>query len=92
MATCKFYLHKGQWFYKRRPGFDAGKPVDAFALDKILGVTGAREVVVMLPSSHTGRKYGVHIDNGFILAAELESEKGAAEIVTEFVVRELPEH
>lgn len=92
MATCKFYLHKGQWFYKRRPGFEAGKPVDTFALDKILGVTGAREVLVMLPSDHKDRKYSVHIDNGFIMGAGLESKQGPAEIVTEFVVRELPDH
>lgn len=89
MATCKFYLHKGQWFYKRRPGFEAGKPVDTFALDQVLGVTGSREVIVKLPSSHEPRKYNVHIVNGFILGAELESEQGPAEIVTEFVVREL---
>lgn len=92
MATYKFYKHKEQWFYKKRPGFEAGKLVDAHALDTVLGVTGTREVIVILPGPSKDEEYHARINNGFIVSAHLaikeESGTGLTEL-TEFFAREM---
>lgn len=89
MATYKFYQHNEKWFYIKRPGFDTGKEVDAHALDVVLGVTGNREYVVKLPARNPGEQYHVHIDNGFIKAAELHGLSEIPGDVTEFFAREM---
>lgn len=92
MATHKFYKHKDSWKYLTRPSFEVAKDVDAHALDTVLGVTGAREVVVMLPAREEGTKYHVRIDNGFIVEAHLGTpgEHGVnLEPITEFFARDI---
>jgi len=92
MATYKFYKHKGQWFYKKRPGFEVGKLVDTHALDTVLGVTGTREVIVILPGPSKDEEYHARVNNGFIVSAHLAiKEESGADLteLTEFVAREM---
>lgn len=89
MTIFKFYRHKNKWFYKERPGFLDGKEVDAFALDKVLGVTGVYKVVVHLPKEKEN-EYRITINNGFIedAHAAIKGEHGYdLEEITEFFVR-----
>lgn len=92
MATFKFYRYRDKWFYKKRPGFEVGKPVDTTALDTVLGVTGTRDVIVILPGPSKDAEYRVRINNGFIQHAHLAVKEESGEDlqdITEFVVREM---
>lgn len=64
MAQYHFFKHKNEWRYREKTEA-AAKPVGTFALDSILGVTGTREVIVVLPKGEVDQ-YHVHIKNGFI--------------------------
>jgi hypothetical protein len=89
MATYKFYQHKEKWFYLKRPGFDVGKEVDAHVMDTVLGITGNREYIVILPAREPGSTYRVRISNGFIIEAELHDTSEVPSTITEFFARDM---
>lgn len=92
MATFKFHLHRDQWYYQKRPGFDASKPVDIHALEEVFGVVGSRELIVILPAANKDEEYRVRINNGFIKQVHLaiKEEQGTdLQEIREFVAREM---
>ncbi|MNM90619.1 hypothetical protein D3C81_1028860 [compost metagenome] len=61
----RFFKHNDQWRYKERT-WPAAKPIDTFALERILGVIGGPKVIVV--RTWPGEPYDTHItvENGFI--------------------------
>lgn len=60
----KFWKHNNEWRYKHKLDA-AGKPIDTFALERVLGVVGGPEVIVAREQPN-GKKLNIVIKNGFI--------------------------
>lgn len=59
-----FFKHAGVWRYKK-PGDLQAKKIDTFALERVLGVMGGPEVIVV--REQPGKKtYHINVKNGFI--------------------------
>lgn len=86
MATCKFYAIDKEWFYKIRPGFDEGKPVDSKILLLALGTTGMYKTVVTVPVEACN-DYHVNIEAGTISFVDHETLSTVPIEINEFVVR-----
>lgn len=92
MATFKFYKVKGDWYFKKRPGFEDGRKVDLQIIEEVFGVVGSRHVEVTLPEPGITENYRVTINNGFMIDVHLaiKGENGYdLEPVNEFVTREM---
>lgn len=59
-----FFKHNGVWRYKY-PGDLNAKTIDTFALERVLGVMGGPEVIVVRKQPD-GKVYHINVKNGFI--------------------------
>lgn len=59
-----FFKHKGVWRYKC-PGRVSADTVDTFAIERVLGVMGGPEVIVVRKQPD-GKVYHINVKNGFI--------------------------
>lgn len=90
-----FFKHNGVWRYKY-PGRLSGDKIDTFALERILGVLGGPEVIVVRKQPN-GSIYHITVKNGFIDKVERVDEgfgdTGGRETdyieVTEFHAKEI---
>jgi hypothetical protein len=79
-----FFKHNGVWRYKR-PGALSGSVVDTFALERVLGVMGGPEVIVVRKQPN-GSVYHINVKNGFIDKVERAGETvGALADGTEYI-------
>lgn len=69
--SVHFYRYKNDWMYRPKAAA-VGKPIDTYALEKVLGVVGGPKVIVCRkhPTS-PDHEYQITIENGFITKAEL---------------------
>lgn len=86
MSTCKFYAVDKEWFYKIRPGFEEGQPVDSEILLQMLGTTGMYKTVVTVPNAACN-DYHVNIEAGTISFVDHETLSSIPIEISEFVVR-----
>lgn len=92
MSTYRFFKYKNAWLVKVRPGFESAEPVTEKIIESVLGVTGSREVIVLLEAKTSDTQYRVHVNNGFITEAWLatkESNGSNLEEINEFFTREM---
>lgn len=89
-----FFKHNGVWRYKC-PGRVSADAVDTFALERVLGVMGGPEVIVVRKQPD-GKVYHINVKNGFIDKVERvetsigELADGTTYIeVTEFHAKEI---
>lgn len=90
-----FFKHGGVWRYKK-PGDLQAKKIDTFALERVLGVMGGPEVIVVREQP-SKKIYHINVKNGFIdkveHVANYVGDNGGAETdyieVTEFHAREI---
>lgn len=90
-----FFKHNGVWRYKW-PGDLQAKPIDTFALERVLGVMGGPEVIVVRKQPDS-KVYHINVKNGFIDKVEHVDEcvgdNGGRETdyieVTEFHAKEI---
>lgn len=59
-----FFKHNGVWRYKC-PGRVSADAIDTFALERVLGVMGGPEVIVVRKQPD-GKVYHINVKNGFI--------------------------
>lgn len=70
-----FFKHNGVWRYKY-PGRLSADAIDTFALERVLGVLGGPEVIVVRKQPN-GSIYHITVKNGFIDKVErLETSIG----------------
>ncbi len=67
----RFFKFGNKWSYKHQ-SWETAKPIDTFALERILGVIGGPEVIVVREQPNNERVH-VTIINGFIDKAEIIS-------------------
>lgn len=68
----RFFKHQDKWLYKERT-WAAAKPIDTFALERILGVIGGPKVIVVRAQPN-GEEIQVIVENGFITRVDKVSE------------------
>jgi|AGFS01.1.fsa_nt_gi hypothetical protein len=61
----RFHKHREEWRYAHKT-WNASKPVDIFALERILGVVGGPKVIVVRKQPGSGQEYHITVENGFI--------------------------
>lgn len=67
----RFFKYKQEWRYKPKAA-DEAKPVDTYALEKVLGVVGGPKVVVIRKHpTIPDHEYHITVENGFITKAEI---------------------
>lgn len=89
-----FFKHNGVWRYKYK-GRVSADLVDTFALERVLGVMGGPEVIVVREQPD-GEVYHINVKNGFIDKVE-RLEPSVGELadginyieVTEFYAKEI---
>lgn len=65
----RFHKHREEWRYAHKT-WNASKPVDIFALERILGVVGGPKVIVVREQPGSGQEYHITVKNGFITDVE----------------------
>lgn len=66
-----FYRYKNDWMYRPKAAA-TGKPIDTYALEKVLGVVGGPKVVVIRKHpTIPDHEYHITVENGFITKAEI---------------------
>jgi len=65
----RFHKHREEWRYAHKT-WNASKPVDIFALERILGVVGGPKVIVVREQPGSGQEYHITVKNGFITEVE----------------------
>lgn len=79
-----FFKHNGVWRYKR-PGDLQAKAVDTFALERVLGVMGGPEVIVVREQPDK-KICHINIKNGFIDKVEhVDTEVGVLADGTHYI-------
>lgn len=68
----RFFKHNDQWRYKEKT-WPAAKPIDTFALERILGVIGGPKVVAYIKQPK-GEELQVTVENGFITRVDSVEE------------------
>lgn len=79
-----FLLYGNQWRYKRRD-WERVKPIDTFALERILGVIGGPEVIVVREQPN-GEVCYITLKNGFIDSVESVSLSKTWDVVEGFEI------
>ena len=79
-------LKDGQWKYRNNRE-ESSKAVDTFALERILGVIGGPEVIVVREDLRTCQVCHVTVKNGFVTQAELLGENGERLPTQEFTFK-----
>ena len=77
MSTYRFFKYKNAWRVVPQPSSKAAATVSTDIIESVLGVTGPREVIVLLPAKERGTQYRVHVDNGFITEAWLGTNESS---------------
>jgi len=68
----RFYKHGTEWRFIKK-GQEKSEPINTFALESILGVTGTREVIVLCKQPND-EIFHVTVNNGFIIKVEEVNE------------------
>ena len=90
--SVHFYRYKNDWMYRPKAAA-VGKPIDTYALEKILGVVGGPKVIVVRKHEEiVDYEYHITVENGFITKAELGEDfmNGMSfNEITEFRINEI---